>query len=105
MRQKYTVEVESGEVSQVTVDQRDIRKWESQWDLSWLAAPTSYTQIAQLVYLAGTRTSNTFKSSYPSYEDFDKVCVVIRAVEDDAATIELAGHPTPPEATDDSSVS
>jgi hypothetical protein len=99
MKQVYDAEMEDGEVLTIHVDQRDIRKWESTWDLSWLAAPVSYTQIAQLVYLSGTRSGNAFKSRFPAYEDFDKVCVFIRAV-DDKEEPELVANPTQSEATD-----
>jgi hypothetical protein len=103
MKQTYDVELDDDTTLKVMVDQRDIRKWESTWDLSWLAAPTSYTQIAQLVWTAGTRADNAFKSRFPSYEDFDKVCTRIQAAEDSKP--ELITNPTPSEATDDSSAS
>lgn len=95
MRQSYHVTMDDGTEFEVTSDGRDIRAWETRYGLSWLSTPLSYTEVAQLAYLAAGRTG-VLNGRYPTYEDFEKHCVETRGIP--SAPI---GNPTQPVATDD----
>jgi hypothetical protein len=77
MKQPLIVEMDDGTSYDVDADARDIRAWEAQYDASWFATPTSFTNLAQVAYLAGRRTG-ILNGAYPSYEEFDAHCVDAR---------------------------
>lgn len=83
MKHSYRVELDDGETFEVSSDARDIRRWEATYGKSWLDTPLSYTEVAQLVYLACTR-SGVLNGRFPTYDEFDRHCVA------------TAGLPTPP---------
>ena len=95
MRFSFEIEAASGDVFNVTSDARDVRAWESEYGQSFLDVPWSYTQAAQIAYLAGKR-AGVFDGRYPSYKDFDADCTRV-----DAESIpKTSGNPIRPEATD-----
>lgn len=99
MRATYEIELASGDVFHVDSDARDVRAWEAEYGLSFFDSPWSYTQANQIAYLAAMR-QNVFEGRYPSYKDFDAVCVRLDA----KVGPQPFGNPTQPAAMDVSSV-
>lgn len=94
MKQSYEVEMDDGSTYEIDADARDVRRWEAKYEKSYLSSPVSFTEIAQVAYLAGQRTG-VLNGQYPSYEDFDAHCVEARG----RVKVPTVGSPTPPEAT------
>jgi hypothetical protein len=99
VKQNYRFEMDDGETFDVSSDARDIRAWEAEYGKSYLSSPLSYTEIAQVAYIAAKRTG-VLRDEYPSYKDFDAHCVEARGTRTEGR---LIADPMPPEATDDSS--
>jgi hypothetical protein len=94
VKHSYRVELDDGTEFEVTSDARDIRRWEAVYGKSWLNTPLSYTEVAQLVYLASARTG-VLNGRFPTYDEFDAHCVATEGL----PTPPIA-NPTPPVATD-----
>lgn len=101
MRQTYLFEMDDGTTYEVVADARDIRAWEAEYGLSYMATPLSFTEVAQVAYIAARRTG-AIGDKYPSYKDFDAHCVEARGK---PAQDRLFADPTRPGATDDTSAS
>jgi hypothetical protein len=105
MRYDFVAHMDDGEQIKSTSDGRDIRKWEATYLKTLVGETLSFTFLTQLAYIAARRCG-TVGPSYPTYEIFEQHCVDLDlkrvGTEDEAGVL---GNPTPPEATDDSSVS
>lgn len=99
MRQQMTVEMDDGSSYDMEADGRDIRKWEAEYEKSWLIERISFTSLCQLAFIAGQRT-NVLNGQWPSYESFDAHCVSAIGRREP-----VIANPTQPDPTDDSSVS
>lgn len=88
---KYKFEVTFADDSTqiAVVDQRDIRRWESEKGESWLTNDLSLTATAEIAFYAFKRTGEYSGS----WADFDASVVWVREVEDETA------GPTPKKAT------
>lgn len=81
-----TVELEGrDEPIEVSCDSRDIRKWEAEYDRSWLSSDVSVTSFAQLAWL-GCRRHGLFDGGW---DDFDAVCITV-----EQTSRPEAGNPT-----------
>jgi len=94
MRQNYIVEMEDGTVHEIESDARDIRKWEATYGKSFMTSELSFTEVAQVAYIAGRRTG-VLNGTYPTYDAFDAACVDARGKTVAGAT-QLVGDPTRP---------
>ena len=74
MRQSMTIEMDDGTSYDVEADGRDIRAWEAEHGRSWFAERLSFTNLAQVAYIAGRRTG-VLNGAWPTYDDFDAHCV------------------------------
>jgi hypothetical protein len=74
MRQQMTIEMDDGTTFYVEADGRDVRAWEAQYGRSWFAERLSFTNLAQVAYIAGRRTG-VLNGAWSTYEDFDAHCV------------------------------
>jgi hypothetical protein len=97
MRQQIHVEMDDGTAFDVEADGRDLRAWEAAYERSWFGEVLSFTNLAQVAYLAGRRTG-VINGTWPTYESFDAHCV--DAVGRRAPVV---GTPTPPARTAGSS--
>lgn len=107
MRQAFDIElVAPEETFTLVADSRDIRRWESTFDASYLDGTFSFTKFAQLAYVAATRQGR-FSGTW---EAFDARCVSAEGGDadgpQDAAQGDLGGNgsgdPTDPEPMDGS---
>jgi hypothetical protein len=101
MRQTYSIEMDDGTTFDVDADARDIRAWEALYDKSFLQSPLSYTEIAQVAYLAAKRTG-VLNGAYVTYEEFDRHCIDARGKRGGSGA--LVANPTRKARTGDSSV-
>lgn len=75
----FEVELEGkDEPIEVRVDSRDVRRWESEYEKSWLDNTMSLTTFAQLAWIA-CRRQKLFDGSW---DDFDAVCVSVEHAEE-----------------------
>jgi hypothetical protein len=95
MRQRFAIELDDGTVTEIDQDARDIRAWEAEYGESWLSTPLSYTQTAQIAYLAAVRLG-VYGDRFASYKDFDVHAVEVRGIPNPT----LVGNPTREGATD-----
>lgn len=79
MRQTFRIELDDGESVEAAADARDVRAWEAAYGKSFFSTPTSYTEIAQIAYLAAKRTG-ALNGRYPTYDEFDRHCVEVTGV-------------------------
>jgi hypothetical protein len=89
MRLRFAIELDDSSVTEIEQDARDIRAWEAEYGESWLNTPLSYTQTAQIAYLAAVRLG-VYGDRFQSYKDFDQHAVEVRGVPNPA----LVGNPT-----------
>lgn len=72
MRFVASVTLEDREPFTVTIDSRDIRRWESSFDASWLnSGDLSVTQLCQVAWCAAVRS----KQFEGTWDEFDESCV------------------------------
>lgn len=79
MKQSYAIEMADGTTYEIHSDARDIRKWEATYGTSYMSTPLSFTEVAQVAYLAGVRTG-VLNGRYPTYDSFDAACVDARGL-------------------------
>lgn len=93
MRQTFVVDMDDGTNLVIESDARDVRAWEAAYEQSYFGTRLSFTNIAQVAYLAGKRTG-VLNGAYPTYEDFDAHCVDARGKREKDPP-----NPTPPDPT------
>jgi hypothetical protein len=92
------VEMDDGQTFTVEVDGRDVRAWEAEYGRSWLADRLSFTNMAQVAFIAGRRTG-VLNGTWPDYASFDAHCVEATG----QRTAPLVADPTRPAPTAGSS--
>jgi hypothetical protein len=101
MRQAFDIELtDPDEQYSLVADSRDIRRWEAQFEASYLDGAFSFTKFAQLAYVAATR-----QGLYTgSWETFDARCTSAEGGDLPAAQNGAEpANPTDQEPTDGSS--
>ena len=76
---KFTVTFDDGSEKTVEIDQRDIRRWESEVGRSWLTEDMTVTSFAQVAHLGLVR-AGLFTGSW---DDFDRAAVWVQEVSDE----------------------